>query len=89
MSESMWKRLKNGWSLEVCHTRLMAASGNDLAVMGRIPPMLFTIERTEIVLSFVVVSDIPNRDVLLGRDFLVTYDVEIDLVQGRAKIKKT
>jgi hypothetical protein len=87
MSREFWEEVKGDADLRKDLTPLKAANNEDMGVVGRTPPLQFKLGNTEVVLSFLVTERLGGREALLGRDFLYTYDVAVDLPRNRLLIR--
>ncbi len=87
MSVQMWEKLNHNVLLHGDHTSLMAANGQKMAIAGRTPPLNFKLGETQVVMSFLVSRNLGVREVILGRNFMFSYDVLVDLSKGTACIR--
>ena len=65
--------------LHKLNVALTTASGGSLGARGYTSPMWFNVGTTPCVHSFIVVDKLAADEIILGRDFLMKYDVIVDL----------
>ena len=84
MSLAMWQRLADQCELIADNTPLMAANSQTMKIIGRTQPLSFKLGDLQVVMSFLVSEVLGKREVILGRDFMFTYDVTMDVSKGTA-----
>ena len=69
--------------------RLLAANKGALRVLGRTPIIALNLGETNLWMSFLMVENLDESDqFFLGRDFIRTFDVSIDLNNAMFRIRK-
>jgi hypothetical protein len=72
--------------LPVMHM-MKGANGACFQSMGMSEPIEFKIENTPLEASFVVVDKLLDNNIILGRDFMITYDILVDVPAQRLIIR--
>ena len=74
---------------DLCKLRagLTTAGGDPLPSKGYTQPIQFMLGDVECLHSFIIVNCLATDDVILGRDFLIKYDVLVDVPRRRIEIR--
>ena len=86
MSEEMWKELEPNLELFPCNRKLRGITAGNLEALGYTPPLRVQLGMTEVMVSFIVVRNVSKDEIILGRDFIRSHHVLVDLTEGYCKI---
>jgi hypothetical protein len=88
ITQSMYRQLGGEMDdLESLGYDLIAANNSKMETFGMTTPLPFKIGENVYDLMFTVVGDLGNDQIVLGRDFMVKYDVLIDLPRNSMIIR--
>ena len=74
--------------METKHANLVAVNGKPITTYGFVRSIAFNIAGFELETSFIIVQDLPQEDFILGRTFIRTHDVLLDLNQRTMPLRR-
>ena len=84
-----WNRLGlSDVEVETKHTNLVAVNGKPITTYGLVKSIAFNIAGFELEISLIFVQDLTREDFILGRTFIRTHDVLLDLNQRTMTIRR-
>jgi predicted aspartyl protease len=90
MTRRMYERLGGDMrDLEKMTNNLTAANNCAMRTYGTSDMLRFQINGDSYDLMFTIVGDLGGDDVILGRDFMIKYDVVLDLTKGKLIIRNS
>ena len=88
MGITAWKSLGLREELHSKHCSLVAVNGKPITTYGMANSVLFKVAGMDLETSFIIVQDLHDEDFILGRTFIKSHDILLDLNQRKMKIRR-
>ena len=88
MGITAWKSLGLEKELHPKHCNLVGVNGKPITTYGMADSVQFSVAGIELETNFIIVQDLHEEDFILGRTFIRSHDILLDLNQRRMTIRR-